>query len=187
MFSARSIITAAATLALLAAPVATATAASAGANGTVTAVTHSAQHYDTTNTAGPATKDSPNGPVWAYDNLAEKFTVVPLSDQLSGANYRVTIDVTGSFKGFADPNTGLALDSAGSVKGTITYDVLSVNAPDPAKLLPNQEPKTGLGAAMSQLFDGSCSIVGGGDYTFSYQNGNYVQDTNGIHGAIVGH
>ena len=119
-----------------------------------------------------------------------------------GYNYQVIINVTGSFKGFADPgldgNTndlgyGQPLTSSGPVKGTITYNVESNTPPDPANLLPNQDPNTGLGAALSQLFDGQAAsdlIVGSGsNYSFSYQNGNYVQDDigTGIHGDVTGH
>ncbi|SRR6266568_613112 len=162
-----------------------AAAASAGTvPGAVHAVTHSAGHSDTTNVSGTATRNSPNGPVWAYDNLSEQFTVVP--ESAPGA-YSVTIDVTGSFRGFADPATGGPLTSSGPVKGTIQYDVFSATAPDPSSLLPNQAPDTGLGAALSQLFDGHSTITGGGNYTFSYQNGNYVQDTAGITGDVTGH
>jgi hypothetical protein len=157
--------------------------------GAVTAVTHSAQHNDTT--SGPvvgALINSPNGAVWAIDNLEEHFTVVPVTGLADGANYQVTISVVGSFKGFADPgangtttgNYGQPLTSAGPLKGTIEYDVLSSTAPDPSSLLPNQAPDTGLGAALSQLFDGKSTIVGGGAYDFSYQNGNYVQTYNPI-------
>jgi hypothetical protein len=176
--------------------------------GAVHAVTHSPGHLDTTVgpvpvAAGSALKDSPGGPVWAYDNLSEQFTVVP-----DGANYKVTIDVTGSFQGFADPgrdglttdpNYGQPLASSGPVHGTITYEVQSSQAPDPKALPANEPDGTGLGVALNQLFgqtDGSSifadnvgpQVVGGGnDYVFSYQNGNYVQDGSGIHGDVTGH
>lgn len=145
-------------------------------------VTHSAQHADTTNVETGV--DSANGPVWAYDNLTEAYIVTPVSLP-DGANYQVKIIVTGSFKGFADPTiANTPLVSNGPVQGTITYDVYSSTAPDKAGLLPNQAPDTGLGTALNQLFDGNATIVGGGDYTFSYQNGNYVQSTAGITGDV---
>jgi hypothetical protein len=150
------------------------------------AVTHSAQHPDTTNVAVTATDPStgqPGGDVWAYDNLSEQFTVTP---ENAPGSYSVTIDVTGSFAGFADPGTGTALSSNGPVAGTIQYDVSSPSAPSKAGLLANQAPGTGLGAALQQLMPGS-TITGGGDYSFSYQNGNYVQSTAGITGSIRGH
>jgi hypothetical protein len=54
------------------------------------------------------------------------------------------------------------------VKGTITYDVYSPQAPD-RKNLPAREPDgTGLGTALSQLFGPGEQIVGGGAYSFTY-------------------
>jgi hypothetical protein len=170
----RIVLTGAALAALLTGGLAA--AAPAMASNGVTAVTHSASHPDTTSVSGTATQPSPAGPVWAYDNLAEQFTVVPVSGLADGANYQVTINVNGSFQGFADPrmasegspDPGGPLTSAGSVKGTITYDVSSPVAPDP-KGLPAQEPDgTGLGTAMSQLFHGQQQIVGGGAYSYRY-------------------
>jgi hypothetical protein len=180
--------------------------------GAVHAVTHSPRHLDTT--SGPvlgALKDSPNGAVWAYDNMSEQFTVVP-----DGTNYKVSIEITGSFQGFADPgangqsvdssgnpigNYGQPLDSTGPVHGTISYEIQSSQVPS-AKNLPAQElPGTGLGVAIGQLFgetDGlsifnpqhvgpAQYVSGGNDYVFSYQNGNYVQDGTGITGDVTGH
>jgi hypothetical protein len=178
-------------------------ASAATVPGAVHAVTHSPQHNDTTVgpvpvAAGSALHNSPSGPVWAVDNLTEQFTVVPVIGN-PGYNYQVIIGVTGSFKGFADPGLdgnasdpgyGQPLTSSGPVKGTITYNVKSDNAPDPANLLPNQDPNTGLRAALGQLFGPGYSIVGSGsNYSFSYQNGNYVQDDigTGIHGDVTGH
>jgi hypothetical protein len=139
-----------------------------------------------------ATISTPYGPVWAWDDITVTLSPVPVSGQADGANYRVDVQVTGSFRGFADPNTGTALASAGPVKGAISYDVLAApgQAPDAAGL-PATEAG-GLGGAhlsdmVTQLFDGNAQIVGGGSsYTFSYQNGAYVQDTTGTHGAVRG-
>jgi hypothetical protein len=152
-------------------------AAPAMASNGVTAVTHSAGHLDTTSVAGPATQPSPGGPVWALDNMSEHFTAVPDGP----GRYSVTIDVTGSFAGFANPRTademtaarltgtpGGPLDSHGSVKGTITYEVSALNGLDKSAL-PAQEPDgTGIRTALLQLFPGG-AIVGGGDhYNFTY-------------------
>jgi hypothetical protein len=146
------------------------------------AVTHSANHADTTSVTGTATVPSPGGPVWAYDNLTEQFSVTP-----AGAGmWNVTINVNGSFQGFADPrmasegstDPGGPLTSAGSVKGTISYLVSSPNTPN-RTLLPAQEADgTGLSAALAQLFGGNEQIVGGGSYNFSYNQvggGTYTQ------------
>jgi hypothetical protein len=144
----------------------------------VVAFTFSPDHNDTTSAAGSATTDSPNGPVWAVDQLGETFTVKPVTGLADGANYRVTVNVVGSFKGFADPrlasegstNPGGPLASRGLVLGTITYDVSSPAAPDP-HALPFREPaNTGIGTALGQLFHSSDQIVGGGAYRFTYHN-----------------
>jgi hypothetical protein len=150
---------------------------------TVTANTHLNQHPDTTSllpgypVAGQdATVSSPNGPVWAYDNVTEKFTVVPAGTNL----YTVTIDFVGSFHGFADPTTAAALNSDGSVKGTIQYTVSSLNAPDPANLPGQTSGDATLSDNINALFGGSATsqvatVVGWGPYLFSYQNGDYTQ------------
>jgi len=147
----------------------------------VTAVTHSFDHLDTTSV--PTGTDSPNGPVWAHDNLMERFVA---TDNGNGT-WTVAITVNGSFDGFADPRTqaeedalGLAhapgspLDSHGSVKGTYTVQVSSAVAPDPAALLPQQPDGTGISAAVHQLFPGDDASEGitGGHYTFTYTKVN---------------
>jgi len=181
----RKILTAAVLSAAALGTVAAAASASAGTvPGAVYAVTHSAQHNDTTNVSGTCTGTSVNGPTWAVDNLTEKFTATPTGNP---GEWAVTIGVTGSFAGFADPTTGGCLASNGPVQGTITYIVQSPNVPSGALLYANQAPDTGLGAALGQLFGGNYTITGGGDYSFSYQNGGYVQNTAGITGSIRGH
>jgi hypothetical protein len=155
----------------------------------VTAVTHVSNHPDTTGLPPQylpgATLSSPGGPVWAYDNLSERFAVTDLGD----SHYTVNVTLQGSFQGFADPRTpqeeadlgllhvpGTALDSQGSVKGTISYDVYSPEGgPDPAAL-PSQEPSdTHLSDEIHHLFPGadSTEIIGGGNhYTFTYTKVN---------------
>jgi hypothetical protein len=134
------------------------------APGTVTAVTHASHHADTTNVATGVSSD--NGPVWAWDNLAVRFTVTATGDNA----YSVLITDNGSFAGFANPTTGAPDVNNGSVKGTIQYDVTSPNAPDPANLLANQpaDPSPSTGTMLGQLFDGDVTIVGGGAYSFTY-------------------
>jgi len=192
----RIILTAAAAAAVLAGGVVAAAPAFAS-NGPQQFVTHEANHPDTTSLTNPAPPDqqvvvqTANGPVWAWDDLSVKLTPTQVPTLPDGANYQVKIDVTGSFAGFADPNTGAALSSNGPVKGTITYDVFATQAPDGAGL-PATEPggpnAPGLHDLISQLFDGHATVVGGGsDYTFSYQNGGYVQNGSGTFGSIRGH
>ena len=184
----RILITAAAAAAVLAGSAAMAAPAMAS-NGpvTVTANTHLNNHPDTTVgpvpvAVGSALVNSPDGPVWAYDNETTKFTIAPEG----GTLYKVSIDIVGSFHGFADPglngnvsdpNYGAALTSDGSVKGTIVYDVNATQAPN-ASLLPGQSPSGAhLSDLINTLFGGSVvpnSIVQVGNYGFSYQNGNYI-------------
>lgn len=133
--------------------------------GAVTAITHSSGHSDTTSATGGACTFSPNGYVWAYDNLSERFFVTPES---TPGTYSVTINTTGSFTGFANPSDCSALTGDGSVRGTIQYDVSSGTAPDKANLPAQEPPDTGLGTALNQLFGGNATITGGGHYSFSY-------------------
>ncbi len=171
----RKILYVAASAAAIALGAAGAAAPALAGTGPVVATTHSFQHADTTSVSGACTAASPNGPVWAYDNLSERFTVTPESGP---GNYSVTIDTTGQFQAFADPRTGACYTGNGSVRGTIQYDVQSPNAPDPSLLPAQENPDTGLGTALRQLFNGDAAIVGGGSYTFTYNPVNgapYVQ------------
>ena len=65
--------------------------------------------------------------------------------------------------------------------GSIQYDVSSATPPDPTNLPPREPADTGLGTALSQLFDGQSAgslIVGGGHYGFTYNRvdgGKYTQ------------
>jgi hypothetical protein len=191
----RIILTAAAAAAVLTGSVVAAAPAFAS-TGPQQFVTHEPGHPDTTvgGLPGSACGTSANGPTWAADDLSVKLIPVAIPAQANGANYRVDIAITGSFAGFADPNTCYALTSSGPVKGSISYDVAATQAPDGAGLLPQQaggDHAPHLSDLISQLFDGNAHVVGGGDqYTFSYQNGGYVQNgapTNAITGQIRGH
>jgi hypothetical protein len=104
-------------------------------------------------------------------------------------NYTVVITDHGSFAGFADPANCQPLTSNGPIYGTYTVYVNSPNGPDPASL-PAQEPSdVGTLAMVQQLFDGKATSITGGDYYYSYQNGNYVQSSQPpyITGDVVGH
>jgi hypothetical protein len=153
----------------------------------VTANTHLNNHPDTTNACGVGLIGSDC--VWAYDNATEKFTLV---QQQPGGPWQVTMDYVGSFHGFADPNTGAALTSDGSVKGNITFTVTSNATPDPSRLPGQSASDAHLTANIMALFgnDPSTVISGGDQYTFSYQNGNYVQygaPGNNTTGDVTGH
>jgi hypothetical protein len=159
---------------------------------TVTANTHLNNHPDTANVSGPATIDSGNGPVWAYDNATEKFTAIQQGD----GSWVVNVDYVGSFHGFADPavlngTPGAALDSNGSVKGTISFTVPANYTPNPANLPGQSESDAHLTDNIAALFSAPASVIGGGDvYNFSYQNGNYVQNATPAYtatGDVNGH
>ena len=169
-----------ATLATSASAATTATTLSAvSSSATVTASTHLNNHPDTTSVPTGVTSD--NGPVWAYDNITEKYTAV----QQDNGSWLVTIGFVGSFHGFANPRTademnlatpvltspapGAALDSAGSVKGTIQYIVTSGGSPD-ASNLPGQSPSDAtLHQLITKLFGGSATITDvPGSYSFTY-------------------
>ena len=104
------------------------------------------------------------------------------------------MDYVGSFHGFADPtgpNAGAALDSNGSVKGTITYQATSLtNDPDPS-LLPGQSPRTPHQREHPEAVRRTPRPSWAATTTlFSYQNGNYVQfgaPPNPTQGDVTGH
>lgn len=142
---------------------------------TVTAVTHSSNHPDTTSVSGSCTVDSPGGPVWAYDNLSLKFSVTPTGDPNT---YSVTITANGSFSAFADPNTGACLTTRGSVDGSLSEVVSSATAPDPSNLPAQSDGSLSQGALLNQLFGSSTTFVSGGHYSYTYNRidgGKYTQ------------
>ena len=101
---------------------------------TVTATTYSPNHYDTTSVQTGL--NSPNGPLWAYDNLHETFTAVPQGN----GNWAVTIKVHRHLRRVREPDRGQPAEhNQGTVTGTIQYYVTSPNTPK-AGLLPRQEP-----------------------------------------------
>ena len=146
--------------------------AMASATGTVTAVTHTMNHPDTTSVTGPCTGTSVNGPVWAYDNLSLRYTVISTGTD----TYAVTITAHGSFNAIADPTTGNCYSGHGSVSGWIEYNVTSSTAPDPSNVLAQQVSTTGQFAILdNQLFDGHAVFASGGSYDYTYTNVNGVQ------------
>lgn len=148
----------------------------------VSANTHAANHDDTTSVSGTATRDSGNGPVWAYDNLKVAITATPAN--AADDNYSVDLTVTGSFAGFANPRTasemaaaglttpapGDYLTSSGSVKGTYHLTVQSAAPPKASNLAAQQDSTTGLSSMVRQLFGGDplVTTVSGGAYSFVY-------------------
>lgn len=189
---------------IAAAAIAVAALASAGAasasQGPQQFNTHINQNPDTTSASGGATVASPGGPVWALDNIT--ISLIPQPDTSGdGGNVRVTEIIEGSFHGFADPVTGTALTSDGSVKGTIWYDLNAPSTtPDGSAVASTYAGGIGnastpsLSQLATQLFPGSTLVnspLNGNVYSFSYQNGNYTQVSDGVtytpNGDVRGH
>jgi hypothetical protein len=149
--------------------------AGGGNNGTVSAVTRSSDHPDTTTVANSCAPVSDNGPVWAYDNLSLKLDATP-----TGApnTYDVVITALGSFAQVADPNTGACTTGHGSVDGYLHYVVTSPNTPS-GKNVPAQSPgDQSQGSILAEFFGGTDTQVGGGDYSYTYNRvdgGRYTQ------------
>jgi len=142
--------------------------------GTQQFVTHSNQHADTTSALPGGVYGNifnwDGSPVWAWDNSTFKFSVTP-ENLADGSNYRVTVEVVGSFHGFADPVYGTQLDSTGPVHGVIYYDVIASQGPN-GTLLPPTEPGGTTGPSLeqmiNQLFGGTVTQSVTGAYDFSY-------------------
>lgn len=150
--------------------------AMAAAPGTVTAVTHTMHHPDTTSNGGACTVNSSGGPVWAYDNLSLNYSVTPTGFD----TYSVMITAHGSFNAFADPNTGACYTGHGSVNGWLQYDVTSTVAPDPAAVPAQENGSLGQTAILlTQLFGGDphAAVSGGGSYNYTYTLVDGVQYT----------
>ncbi|MBO0681734.1 MAG: hypothetical protein J2P45_01150 [Candidatus Dormibacteraeota bacterium] len=156
-----------------------AASAASGGGATVKAVTHASGHPDTTSVSGPCTATSPNGPVWAYDNLSRQLTATLRPDQ----NWDVTITDHGSFAAIADPNTGdCSFTGSGSVDGYLHYVVASTGTPSAANLPAQMDGNIGSFATIQQFFgkDNLTSVVGGGEYSYSYNpvdGGVYTQSS----------
>lgn len=158
-------------------------ASSANAATTVTASTAVTNHPDTTAASGPACGTSANGPVWAHDFYTSTITA---TEEANPANtWDVVIKDSGQFVGFADPNTCQVLQSLGSLTGMYELTVTSPSVPVAADLKPDYDGAVSTTTMVSDFFGGKATNIAGGAYDFSYQGGNYVQDTSGQHGAVV--
>jgi hypothetical protein len=80
---------------------------------------------DTTNMSGPGTTDSPNGPVWAHDNIVRDVTATP--DAAGNNEWDVTVVSTGQYIAQGNPITGAAWHGTGAMAGYVQY-VVSVPA-----------------------------------------------------------
>jgi len=140
--------------------------AAAQAPKVVIAHTHRSGVPDTTDHAGSGTKDTPNGPQWATDDLAATITATPVAGQPGVWNVRVT--EIGTYKAQADPRTGQPMTGTGPMAGWINYQVTSTGIPA-ARNLPAQSAGTlHTGDLIAELFGGNATITGGGSYWFGY-------------------
>jgi hypothetical protein len=142
----------------------------------VSAVTHTFGHPDTTSVSGPATVASPGGPVWAHDNLKFTLTAVPAGTH----KWSVTITGTGTYQANANPINGAAFKGHGSINGWLKFVVSSPTAPN-AEYVPYLEPSSFTQTAIvNQLFGGTATSVQG-HYNYAYTgipgapNGVYTQ------------
>jgi hypothetical protein len=162
------------TAAIVAAPVIAATALLAGTGAAsaatvkappvkpVVASTYEAGLIDTTSV--PTGVNSPQGPVWAYDDMTRVLTAT----QASPGTWTVTFDEGGVYNAIANPLTGAAWQHSGLFGGTISYIVTSAGTPK-ASNLPRTEPATAThSSVMAQLFGAPVTVVGGGSYDFTY-------------------
>lgn len=128
----------------------------------VTASTYEAGLPDTTSVETGT--DSPNGPVWAYDDMTRVITAT----QTAAGTWTVTFNEGGVYNAIANPLTGAAWHHSGLFGGTISYVVTSAGTPKAANL-PRTEPATAThGSVMAQLFGAPVTVTGGGSYSFTY-------------------
>jgi len=149
-----------------------ATSASAATQpGAVTAQVHEQGVPDTTfgTVTGTAVKDSPGGPIWAYDNLERKLVAV--QDQSDSTLWHVTLSSQGSYQAFADPNTGDAWVSGGPVSGWVTHDIRSDTPPSASNLKGNLGDSSMRSTDIMQAYFGSGAQVlpGASNYHFTYK------------------
>jgi hypothetical protein len=115
-------------------------------------------------TTVPTGTNSPQGPVWAYDDMTRVIT----ARQTTPGTWTVTFDEGGVYNAIANPLTGVAWHHAGVFGGTISYVVTSAGLPKAANL-PRTEPATAThSSVMAQLFGAPVTVTGGGSYSFTY-------------------
>lgn len=159
---------------------ASAGAASASSN-TVIASIQVSDHPDTTSAStGTACTSSPGGPVWAKDAYTSQLTAVNTGTD----TWRVTLQDTGYFAGFADPATCNAMTSKGELLGLYTVTVNTTSTPSQANLKSSYSGAVSSTTMVQDFFGDPSAKVGGGDYFFSYQSGAYVQTTSSIYGDV---
>jgi hypothetical protein len=164
----RIIYTVAAAAAITLGAVGVAAPAMAGtAPSTVRVNTHQSGVADTTDHAGPNTTDSPNGPVWAYDNLERKITATPTGNP---GEWTVVVASQGSYAAQADPRTGgPAAFTTGPVSGEVRYTVQAGSLVPSGDRLDAQSPLSlHSGDLVTTLFGGPVQVTGS-SYSFTYR------------------
>ena len=175
----RTIITAAAVPALAGAALLAGTGAASAATTTAPAVTTAAvvkaparlpviAHVyqsgvdDTTNATTSVL--SPNGYVWAHDNIERVITV-----KADGpGQWTVTFHEGGTYHALANPITGQSWTHTGLFGGTITYTVTDAGTPKASNLPATMPGTDGHGDVMTALFGGVAPTVISAPYSFSY-------------------
>jgi hypothetical protein len=142
-----------------------------------------------TNAVGNATENNdsslygPIGPVWSHDDITRNVQVSP--GPLAG-QWTVSFVENGKYHAFADPNTGLGWVHDGTMHGTISYTVQSIDPPNMAALDAINGPAVvngqvqGHGYILSQLFPGA-PVVGYGPYGYQYTQ---IQDVQGVYKQV---
>lgn len=150
--------------------------AASAAPKTITAVTHTSDHADTTSVPTGCTlaNEVAQGPVWAFDNLSLRLTATDNGD----GTWAVRVTAHGSFAAVCDPVSGDYATGHGSVNGWYDLTVTSPVAPSGKSLpahAPSDESQTQI---VAQFFGVNTSSVVGGQYNYTYNRvdgGKYVQ------------
>jgi hypothetical protein len=143
---------------------------------TVTASAYEAGDPDTTSQAGTGTTSSPDGPVWAHDNVIRTVTATP--DASAPDTWDVTVVTNGQYVANASPITGNTWHGTGAMAGYVQYVVTVPSGDVPsAHNLPRTVPAGTSGMDLiDQLFgqpSGSSNITtvsigNNGQYDFVY-------------------
>jgi hypothetical protein len=165
---------------MIAGTIGTTAVAASAAPTMVTAITNVSDHPDTTSVSGPGCGTSANGPTWADDTYASTLTAV----QTGTGTWRVTLDDSGTFAGFADPATCAPLKTSGSLLGLYTVTVASSHTPSQAALGAVHSGAESTTSIVQDFFGDPAAVVTGGDYFFDYQAGAYVQTTSSSYGDV---
>jgi len=175
----RTIITAAAVPALAGAALLAGTGAASAATTTAPAVTtavvvkaqaqrpviaHVYQSGVDDTTTATTSVTSPNGYVWAHDNVERVITVKAAGP----GQWTVTFNEGGTYNAIANPISGNGWKHTGLFGGTITYTVTDAGTPKASNLHATLPGTDGHGDIMTALFGGVAPTVISAPYHFSY-------------------